>query len=191
MQQDDGLIVKLGGGYSLKRIQTITLCVILIAISITVVLFASLDTSDYNMSKNSISEAINMGVAKEDIRNGQIISTSTYKEVTLIFFEKGNSIGVAYVNGLNEWERNEPLFAFEDDLAVSDIIVHLEVDETTIPIILGVVRDDSIDKVEITNLTDESIDEVWVRSNTDSLFFHYILPNRNMIYELLTTEKEK
>ena len=142
------------------------------------------------MSNTNTSEAIDMGVAKENISHGQIISTSMYKEVSLVFFEKENSIGVAYVNEKNEWVRNEPLFAFEDDLAVSDIIVHLEVDETTIiPILLGIVRDDSIGKVEIKNLNDDSMDEVWVRSNTDSLFFHYSLPNKNIIYKLQTTER--
>lgn len=58
-----------------------------------------------------------------------------------------------------------------------------------IPILLGIVRDDSIGKVEIKNLNDDSMDEVWVRSNTDSLFFHYILPNKNIIYKLQTTER--
>lgn len=152
--------------------------ILIFIILITIAVFSAC-TNTYNLIDNqaytSADEAIKNGLTEID----NLLSLESYQDVTLVFFEKDEALGISILtenNGEYRLIRNEPFHGYESDGEYITIGFEIKTnDENMINILAGKVFDPTINQIIIEDNKTKQQVEIWNREFDKSNLFYFVL----------------
>ena len=152
--------------------------IFIFVILLTITVFSACSNSNNstdNERYSSEDEAIEKGLSERD----NLLSTESYRDVTLVFFERDGALGISILtekNGEFGLVWNEPLYGFDSngDYITGGFEMKIN-DENMINILAGKVFDSTVNQIILEdNKTKDQI-EIWSREFYKSKLFYFVL----------------
>jgi len=166
--------------------------ILLFIVLLTIAMFTACSNSNSvaeNVIYSSKDEAIDKGLTETD----QLLSTESYKDVTLVFFERDGVLGVSILtekNGEFRLIRNEPFHGFESDSEYMTSGYEIKIDDdNSLNILAGKVFDHTINQIILEDNKTKLQVEIWNKDFDKSELFYFVLGEDEYIDKTTITIK--